>query len=103
MSELRQHFISDKYVTYQYAYKIYKKIGSTTFILLGIGISHRASIVEIVMLFFEKKFALLTVKFVSILFWNVVNVGCLGVSRSACSRLIIKTTSSMVGRLVGLS
>jgi hypothetical protein len=101
MSELRQHLISDTYVAYQYAYKTYRKVASTTFILFGIGISHRASIVKIITLFFEQFSALLIVKFVSIL-WNVVNAGCFGVGRSACSLLIIKTTSSMVGRLVGL-
>ena len=94
---------SDKYVAYQYAYKIYRKNGSTTFILFGIGIGHWASIVEIVTLFSEQFSALSIVKFVSFIFWNVVNAGCLGVGRSVCSLLIIKTTSSMVGRLVGLS
>jgi hypothetical protein len=37
------------------------------------------------------------------MFRPVVNAGCLGLGRGARSLLIIKTTSSMVGRSVGLS
>jgi hypothetical protein len=70
---------------------------------IGIVISHRASNIETVTLFFEQFSVLSTVKFVSIIFSNVLNAGCLGVGRSACSLLIIETTSSMVGRSVGLS
>jgi hypothetical protein len=33
----------------------------------------------------------------------VVNAGCLGLGKGACSFLIIETTSGMVGRSVGLS
>jgi hypothetical protein len=37
------------------------------------------------------------------MFRPVVNAGCLGLGRCACSLLIIETTSGMVGRSVGLS
>jgi Na+-translocating ferredoxin:NAD+ oxidoreductase RnfE subunit len=65
-------------------------------------ISYRASIVEIVTLLFEQFSPLSLIKFVSI-FLSVVNAGCLGVGRAAYSLPIIETTSSMVGRSLGLS
>jgi hypothetical protein len=37
------------------------------------------------------------------MFRPLVNAGCLGLGRGACSLLIIETTSRMVGRSVGLS
>jgi hypothetical protein len=43
------------------------------------------------------------IEFVSITFRSLVNAGCLGVGRGACSLLIIETTSGMEGRSVGLS
>jgi hypothetical protein len=88
-------FLSDKYAVEECAYKSNRKINSsTTFIFFNIRISHRAFIVEKVTLFFDE--------FVSI-FRPVVNAGCLGVGRGACSLLIIETTSCMIGRSVGLS
>jgi hypothetical protein len=94
----------DKYVAYPRAYKSAKKISFTTFCFFDIGISHRASIIEIVTLLFEPFSAVLSfVEFVSITFRPLVKAGCLGVGRGACSLLIIETTSGMVGRSVGLS
>jgi hypothetical protein len=82
------------------------QISSTTFIFFHIGINthcHRAAITDIVTPLFEQLHAPSIVKFESIIFWYVVNAGCLGVGRCACSLLIIETTSGMVGRSVGLS
>jgi hypothetical protein len=79
------------------------QIGYRTFIFIDMRFSYRASIVEIVTLFFEQFSPLSIVKFVSTIFLSVVNAGCLGIGRAVCSLPIIETTSSMVGRSFGLS
>jgi hypothetical protein len=79
------------------------QIGYRTFIFIDIRISHRASIIEIVTLFFDQFSPLSIVKFVPIIFLSVVNAGCLGVGKVACSLPIIETTTSMGGQSYGLS
>jgi hypothetical protein len=59
--------------------------------------------IEIVRLDIEQFPTLSIVEFVSVAYRPLVKAGCLGVGRGACSLIIIETTSSMVGRSVGLS
>jgi len=79
-----------------------KRLVLQHFFFFDIGISHRASIVEIVTLFFEPFSTLSFVEFVSITFRPMIKAGCLGAGRGACSLLIIETTSGMAGRSIGL-
>ena len=102
MSKLRQHLVTIMQHINMYTNQA-EKIASPTFPFFHIGINHRASIVEIVTLFFEQFPAPSIVEFVSIIFRHMENAGCLGVGRGACSLLIIEITLDMVGRSVGLS